>query len=144
MITTEDFIEYASINDVNIHELYFGAILYEGTESCLTCHEDQGVNVLDTGHFKWEGKSENIAGLEGGTHGKNDLLNNFCIAVATNEARCTQCHTGYGYKDGNYNFDDPNNVSIAWCVTISPALTAKAKLRLECPDPSVDLNAGRP
>jgi hypothetical protein len=23
LITTEDFIEYASINDVNIHELYF-------------------------------------------------------------------------------------------------------------------------
>lgn len=27
LTTTEDFIEYASINDVNIHELYFGAIL---------------------------------------------------------------------------------------------------------------------
>ena len=33
LISTEDFIEYASINDVNIHELYFGTILYEGTES---------------------------------------------------------------------------------------------------------------
>jgi len=102
LITTEDFIEYASINDVNIHELYFGTILYEGTESCLMCHEDQGANVLDTGHFKWEGKTKNIVGLEGGLHGKNDLLNNFCIAVLP--ARCGSfplTRTCDGFYDGS-------------------------------------------
>jgi len=138
--TTEDFIEYASINDVDIHELYFSVILYEGTESCLMCHEDQGANVLDTGHFKWEGKSENIAGLEDGTHGKNDLLNNFCIAVATNEARCTQCHTGYGYKDGSYNFEDPNNVDCLVCHDQSGTYS-KGKTSAGMPAPGVDLNA---
>ena len=60
LITTEDFIEYASINDENIHELYFSVILYEGTESCLMCHEDEAMAVLDMGHFKWEGQAENI------------------------------------------------------------------------------------
>ena len=140
LITTEDFIEYASINDVNIHELYFSAILYEGTESCLMCHEDQGANVLDTGHFKWEGKTENIVGLEGGLHGKNDLLNNFCIAVATNEARCTQCHTGYGYRDAGYNFNDPNNIDCLVCHDQSGTYK-KGKTTAGMPDPSVDLNA---
>ena len=104
LVTSEDYIEYASVNDVNIHELYFSTILYEGTESCLMCHEDEGAAALEMGHFKWEGKSSNIVGLEGAVHGKNDLLNNFCIAVPSNEARCTQCHTGYGYKDASYNF----------------------------------------
>jgi len=66
LLTTEDFIEYASINDENIHELYFSVMLYEGTESCLMCHQDTGEAVLEMGHFKWQGKTDNIAGLESG------------------------------------------------------------------------------
>ena len=97
VLSAEDYIEYASINDVDIHELYFSTILYEGTESCLMCHQDTAEEVLNTGHFKWQGTVANIVGLEGQEYGKNQLLNNFCIAVPTNEARCTQCHTGYGY-----------------------------------------------
>ena len=101
--TPQDYIEYASVNDENIHELYFSTILYEGTESCLMCHQKEGEAALDMGHFKWEGQTSQIAGLEGQSHGKNDLINNFCIAVPTNEPRCTQCHTGYGYDDKNFN-----------------------------------------
>ena len=52
LVTKEDFLEYASIRDVNIHELYFSTILYEGTESCLMCHQEEAEAVLDTGHFK--------------------------------------------------------------------------------------------
>jgi len=37
-----------------------------------------------------------IAGLEGKVIGKKDLLNNFCVAVPSNEGRCTQCHSGPG------------------------------------------------
>jgi len=139
LVTTEDFIEYASINDVSIHELYFGAILYEGTESCLMCHQDEGEQMLDTGHFKWEGKVKNIVGLEGSTHGKNDLLNNFCIAVPTNEGRCTQCHTGLGYKDGGYDFDNPKNVDCLVCHDQSGTYK-KGMKTAGMPDPSVDLN----
>jgi len=139
LVTSKDFIEYASIKDVDIHELYFGTILYEGTESCLLCHEAEAMAVLDMGHFKWEGKTSNIAGLEGGTHGKNDLLNNFCIAIPSNEGRCTQCHIGYGYKDAGYNFDDPANIDCLVCHDQSGTYK-KAKKTAGLPEPTVDLN----
>jgi octaheme c-type cytochrome (tetrathionate reductase family) len=115
LASKQDFLEYASLHDVNIHELYFGAILYEGTESCLMCHEEEGRMVLEMGHFKWQGETDRIAGLEGGIHGKNDLLNNFCIAVPTNEGRCTQCHIGYGYADAGFDFNDPTNIDCLVC-----------------------------
>ena len=60
-LTPQDFIEYASLNEEDIHQLYFSVILYEGTESCMMCHEQTANDYLDTGHFKWQGKSERIA-----------------------------------------------------------------------------------
>jgi octaheme c-type cytochrome (tetrathionate reductase family) len=139
LVTPQDFIEYASVNDVSIHELYFSTILYEGTESCLMCHQDVGEAALEMGHFKWEGKTQRIAGLEGGTHGKNDLLNNFCIAVPTNEGRCTQCHIGLGYNDKNFDFQDPANVDCLVCHDQSG--TYKKGLKTAgMPEPAVDLN----
>ena len=138
-LSAQDFIEYASLGEDDIHDLYFSVVLYEGTQSCLMCHEDQGAAVLETGHFKWEGQTSNIVGLEGGTHGKNDLLNNFCIAVPTNEGRCTQCHAGYGYNDASYNFNDPLNVDCLMCHDQSGTYK-KGKMTAGQPDPSVDLN----
>ena len=140
LLTPEDYIEYASINDVNIHELYFSAILYEGTESCLMCHQETAENMLGMGHFRWQGKVENIVGQKGQDFGKNQLLNNFCIAVPTNEPRCTQCHTGYGYADKNYNFNDPANIDCLVCHDQSGTY-AKAPKTAGLPEPGVDLNA---
>jgi octaheme c-type cytochrome (tetrathionate reductase family) len=139
LLTTEDFLEYASINDVDIHELYFSTILYEGTQSCMMCHQEEAHQALDMGHFKWQGTVENIVGLEGKTHGKRDLLNNFCIAVPSNEGRCTQCHTGYGWDDAGYDFNDPTNVDCLVCHDQSGTY-AKAPTTAGMPDPSVDLN----
>jgi octaheme c-type cytochrome (tetrathionate reductase family) len=140
LLTAEDFLEYASINDENIHELYFSVILYEGTQSCLMCHQEEGEAVLDMGHFKWEGEVANIAGLEGQVHGKNDLINNFCIAVPTNEGRCTQCHAGIGYNDNSFDFNDPNNVDCLVCHDQSGTYK-KGPKTAGMPDPTVDLNA---
>ncbi len=140
LMTPQDFIEYASANDESIHELYFSVILYEGTESCLMCHQKEGEAALEMGHFKWEGTSNRIAGLEGQSHGKNDLINNFCIAVPTNEARCTQCHAGLGYADKNFNFNDPRNVDCLVCHDQSGTY-AKGMKTAGLPDPTVDLNA---
>jgi octaheme c-type cytochrome (tetrathionate reductase family) len=140
LVTPKDFIEYASINDENIHDLYFSVILYEGTESCLMCHEEVGEDALTMGHFQWQGKSDRIVGLEGQVHGKRDLLNNFCIAVPSNEARCSQCHTGYGYRDKNYNFEDPNNVDCLVCHD-QTGTYEKGPTSAGEPLPTVDLNA---
>ena len=139
LVTPEDFLEYASINDVNIHELYFSTILYEGTDSCLMCHEKEGLAALQMGHFKWEGKTDRIVGLEGQTHGKKDLLNNFCIAIPSNEGRCTQCHAGIGYKDDTFDFEDPGNVDCLVCHDQSGTYS-KAPTEAGAPPLTVDLN----
>ena len=139
LVTPEQFIEYASVNDVSIHELYFSVILYEGTQSCLMCHQDEGQAALDMGHFKWEGKSNKVVGLEGEVIGKNNIINNFCIAVPTNEGRCTQCHAGYGYKDADFDFDNPVNVDCLMCHDQSGTYK-KGPTTAGLPDPTVDLN----
>jgi octaheme c-type cytochrome (tetrathionate reductase family) len=140
LVTAGDFIEHAASHEVDIHDLYFDLRPYEGTKTCLMCHEEEGIQMLDSAHFKWEGKVENIVGLEGETHGKNDLINNFCIAVATNEGRCTQCHAGYGYKDASYDFNDPLNVDCLVCHD-QTGTYKKAPKTAGLPDPSVDLQA---
>ena len=138
LVTPADFIQHAASEEVDIHDLYFELREYEGTVSCLMCHEEEGIEMLDSGHFKWEGYSKNIVGLEGEVHGKNDLINNFCIAVPTNEGRCTQCHAGYGYKDATYDFTDPTNVDCLVCHDQSGTYK-KGKKTAGLPDPSVDL-----
>jgi len=138
LVTTADFIEYAEATQCDIHDLFFSMRPYEGTQSCLMCHESEGLEMLNTGHFKWEGTTDRIVGLEGQSHGKNDLINNFCVAVPTNEPRCTQCHAGYGYKDAGYDFHNPENVDCLVCHdqsgTYKKGLTSGGY-----PDPGVDL-----
>jgi octaheme c-type cytochrome (tetrathionate reductase family) len=122
-----------------LHAGYFAEHDYEGTQSCLNCHGLTGDDMLGNAHFTWEGVSANIEGYEGEIHGKNDLINNFCIAVPTNEGRCTQCHAGYGYDDDTFAFNDPKTVDCLVCHdqsgTYVKGLTTAGR-----PDPAVDLN----
>jgi len=122
-----------------LHKGYFTENAYEGTESCLDCHGTIGDDVLDTAHFKWEGVASNIEGFEGEIHGKNDIINNFCVAVATNEGRCTQCHAGYGYADNTFDFQDPDNIDCLVCHDQTNTY-AKAKTTAGLPEPTVDLD----
>jgi len=115
LVTPADFIEHAASEEVDIHDLYFELRPYEGTKTCLMCHEEDGTQMLDSGHFKWRGKVKNIVGLEGEQYGKQDLINNLCIATPSNEGRCTQCHTGYGWADASFDFNDPENVDCLSC-----------------------------
>ncbi|MGI9233857.1 MAG: tetrathionate reductase family octaheme c-type cytochrome [Woeseiaceae bacterium] len=121
-----------------LHTGYFTEHPYEGTESCMNCHGKIGDDVLTTGHFTWEGVASNIEGFEGGIHGKKDILNNFCIAIPSNEGRCTQCHIGYDYKDATYDFSDPDNVDCLVCHD-QTGTYAKAKTTAGLPEPGVDL-----
>ena len=98
-----------------LHVDYFTENAYAGTNDCLACHGLIGVDMLMRAHFTWEGVSTNITGFEEGPHGKNDLINNFCVAVPTNEGRCAQCHAGYGYDDDTYDFNDMTNVDCLVC-----------------------------
>ena len=122
-----------------LHIGYFTQNEYEGTQSCLNCHGLEGADMLMRAHYTWEGTASNITGYEGEIHGKNDLINNFCIAVPTNEGRCTQCHAGYGYADKTFAFNDPKTVDCLICHDQTDTY-AKGKTTAGAPDPSVDLN----
>ena len=123
-----------------LHADYFTDNEYTGTNDCLACHGLIGADMLMRAHFTWEGVATNITGFEGEIHGKNDLLNNFCIAVPTNEGRCTQCHAGYGYDDKNFDFADMKNVDCLVCHDQTDTY-AKAKKTAGLPEPDVDLAA---
>ena len=123
-----------------LHAGYFTEHPYEGTASCLNCHGKLADEILETAHFKWEGLATNIVGHEGDIHGKNDILNNFCIAVPSNEGRCTQCHAGYGYKDDTFDFGDTENIDCLVCHDQTDGY-AKDLKTAGLPKDTVDLNA---
>jgi hypothetical protein len=66
------------------------------TAKCLGCHPNQADDVLGSVHFTWLGSSAMTGGALPQTNiGKRNLVNNFCVAVPSNEARCLQCHPSY-------------------------------------------------
>jgi len=85
----------------------------EVTETCLQCHDDAARQVMETSHWTWsleqtvDGKTVN--------RGKTNAVNNFCVAVGSNEPRCTSCHVGYGWKDQNFDFTDETKVDCLVC-----------------------------
>jgi octaheme c-type cytochrome (tetrathionate reductase family) len=99
----------------SLHKGYFTENPYTSTSQCLYCHGKSGDQVMKSAHWKWEGTVSGIKGFEGTIHGKKDLLNNFCLAVPTNEGRCAQCHVGYGWGSKNFNFGDPKNIDCLAC-----------------------------
>jgi octaheme c-type cytochrome (tetrathionate reductase family) len=135
-----------------LHAGYFTEHVYEGTESCLNCHGKLADEFIETGHFKWEGVAANIEGHEGHFHGKNDILNNFCIGIASNEPRCTQCHAGYGYKDDTFDFGETENVDCLVCHDQSGTYAKDMKqagipaagIDLQAVAQSVAMNGGKP
>ncbi|MCS6870982.1 MAG: tetrathionate reductase family octaheme c-type cytochrome [Anaerolineae bacterium] len=68
----------------------------EVTAACLTCHTEAAKQVMQTTHWTWEQK------VGDQQLGKNNVVNNFCVAIASNEPRCTSCHVGYGYRDKTF------------------------------------------
>ena len=138
------------VEDLSPHEEGFLRTLgaYEGATSCITCHTDAADHVKATGHWNWEGTSTGIEGYEDEVHGKTDLINNFCIAIPTNEGRCTQCHVGYGWSDKTFDRNDTTKIDCLVCHDTTGTYK-KAKKTAGNPAPPVDLfdvamNAGEP
>ena len=87
----------------------------EVTETCLTCHEEAGDEVMSTRHWQWQGEEFELKDGRKIALGKRNLINNFCIAVTSNWPRCTSCHIGYGWKDMTFDFTDPLNIDCLVC-----------------------------
>jgi len=119
----------------------------EVTAACLKCHPDAAKQVSMTSHWTWLSQPVKVDGYdEPVAIGKANLLNNFCIGIQSNEAGCTRCHAGYGWKDASFDFTKTENVDCLICHDQSGGY-AKAKAGL--PAEGVDLVAsaqsvGRP
>ena len=83
----------------------------EVTKACLSCHTEAAGQVRRTKHWTWEYKHP----TSGQTLGKKDVINNFCISVASNNGGCMSCHIGYGWKDKNFDFSADENVDCLAC-----------------------------
>lgn len=108
------------IEEKTRHEKIFTEIIPEGflaTSDCLLCHADEGLELLARGHFTWGDTTDRVAGLEDSVIGKINLINNFCIAVPSNEGRCTQCHPSFGWKANTAAsfFEEINNIDCLVC-----------------------------
>lgn len=84
------------------------------TRKCLECHEDAARDIMQTTHWKWEMKQD-LNGQGEVLRGKKNAINNFCISINGNWPRCTSCHIGYGWKDANFDFSDPERVDCLVC-----------------------------
>ena len=81
------------------------------TSACITCHSDVPDGIMESVHWTWEETNP----VTGDNVGKNDVINNYCVSVASNEPRCTSCHIGYGYKDSTFDFEDETLIDCLVC-----------------------------
>ncbi|MFH1468003.1 MAG: tetrathionate reductase family octaheme c-type cytochrome [Pseudomonadota bacterium] len=97
----------------------------EVTRACLSCHEAAAHEVMATSHWTWLGQQVQRPGdPEPFQVGKANLINNFCIGVQPNLARCTSCHAGYGWQDASFDFSDAEHVDCLVC-HVDPGLYGK-------------------
>ena len=83
----------------------------EVTAACLKCHTEASKQLHKTTHWTWAFDNP----LTGQELGKKNVINNFCVATATNWPRCTSCHIGYGWKNDEFNFASEKNVDCLVC-----------------------------
>lgn len=83
----------------------------EVTEACLSCHTEAARQVMATKHWTWDFKQAH----SGQRLGKKNVLNPFCIGTRSNEAFCTTCHIGYGWKDDTFDFKSERNIDCLVC-----------------------------
>lgn len=106
------------------------------TETCLGCHFDAASQVMETSHWTWQLEQE----IDGKTvnRGKINAVNNFCVAIAANEPRCTSCHVGYGWEDSSFDFTDESRVDCLVCHDTTGTYV-KSPAGAGQPAPDVDL-----
>ena len=83
----------------------------EVTKACLGCHTEAARQIMKTKHWTWEFLNP----ASGQRLGKRYIINNFCVAAASNYAVCTSCHIGYGWKDETFDFSSQENVDCLVC-----------------------------
>ena len=110
----------------------------EVTETCLLCHDGIDQDIMKTRHWNWLG--DEFVNKDGKKMrlGKQNIINNYCIAVPSNWPRCTSCHIGYGWKDETFDFTDGRNIDCLICHD-QTGTYKKVPTAAGMPDPAVDL-----
>ena len=92
------------------HKDYFEH--YEGTKTCLQCHQKEAECVFRSQHYQWKGAATHISNAKGRLLGKMNTINDFCtnpgganwIGLIKNKEDevitrgCSACHAGLGEK----------------------------------------------
>ena len=89
------------------HQEYFEH--YEGTSTCLGCHQDEAETFFHSQHYQWTGETPAIVNADGKLLGKKNTINDFCtnpipawIGITKNSRGeilsqgCSKCHAGLG------------------------------------------------
>lgn len=92
----------------NLHERKFKH--YEGTTTCLECHDEEAESFFHSQHYQWRGETPAVVNAEGLALGKMSMINDFCTnpsgkqwigEVKNAEGKvvakgCSGCHAGLG------------------------------------------------
>ena len=111
----------------NPHEDFIGS--YEGTQTCLQCHEREAKQFVHTVHYLWKGSAKNVPNMNGGMAGKALNTNDFCtypmisfIGILKNSKGkvlaqgCSTCHAGLGKKPVEQETaEELNNIDCLIC-----------------------------
>lgn len=114
-------LEYANTDDPVVDHSQFEILNREFTTpvevtlACISCHNTRHLEVMESAHWNWDriGFTEDrgITAI-----GKKNVMNNYCIGVATNELTCAGCHVGFGMPDfQDFDFSNPENVDCLSC-----------------------------
>ncbi|MBN2892668.1 MAG: tetrathionate reductase family octaheme c-type cytochrome [Bacteroidales bacterium] len=106
------------------------------TKACLKCHNNVDDQLMLNEHWTWM-KEDTIPGKGKVKMGKENIINNFCVGVATNEELCAKCHAGYGYTVNTF---DPNKTENMDCLMCHDKTGTYAKGAYGNPLPNLDFN----
>ncbi len=88
---------------------------YEGTATCLECHEEEALSFFDSQHYQWRGGTPDLVNTaESETLGKLTMVNDFCTNPGGSQwigrvldekgktlaKGCSGCHAGLGKLPG--------------------------------------------
>ncbi len=74
-VLTTLFAPHASAGTQYKHEKYFKH--YEGTSTCLKCHQDEAEAFFHSQHYQWRGDTTQLVNSHGARHGKMTMINDF-------------------------------------------------------------------
>ena len=96
------------------------------TAACLECHESAASGNHATTHWTWESEPVLLPGRDAPvTVGRRTETNNFCIGIQGSWTGCTKCHTGYGWEDASFDFQQ----EITWIAWSAPTRASTARAR---------------